>query len=330
MSWLGWSLLFILGGIGVDRWWSLVVGITGLLIWVSWLGLKGELRMKKLVKYGGLVGLGVVLSGVWTGGGKEWRWWVSMWVSGVLVGVVSGSEKKLGLVKGVLVAGAVLSLVAWVKGDEIGSLSLVSWATRQHHHLADWWGISLLGVGEVGWWGWLLGLVGGWWLVVGKSRAGLVSLLVGLGWLGKRINKVWLGLMVLGIVGVVVWIGREKALLVHRVYWWEGMRAVMVKPMGWGWGNFIEASDEYRVNLASCGSCVSSYAHNFWLEMGVAGGWLILGLVIWWWGMIGRQLPKGVVGAMMLAIMINFLTDYTYMIPAMWWLFWGLVGRMEE
>ncbi len=326
-----WLLVAVLvfGGWDLDRFWRVGVGATILAIWVVWLALKGELKWGGLVKDGGMVGLMVLLSGLWMGINREWGWWVGMWLSGWLMGVVSLNEgKKLNWRRVGMAAGLIFSLIALKRGSEQSSLSLIGWATEYHHHLADWWGVVLVGSG-IEWWSWLGWLMGGYWLVRGLSRSAYAALVAGWGWRGGRGWGRW-GLVIgLGaVLALSIWAGRKKALLAHRIYWEEGVRAIVARPQGWGWGKFSEVSQRYKVDWNSCGSCVSSYAHDFWLEMGVAGGWWALGWLIWWGWRMGKGLKRGAMGAMLVAALVNLTVDYTYLIPAMWWLFWGVLGRM--
>ncbi len=323
------SLLLLWGGLGLDREMVLIVGITAWMLWVVKLasqGLKVSRTFWGMVVVGGLIGL----SGLWVGWSRELGWWLGYWFSGLLVWLVARNT-EINWLRVVIWVGVGLSGLGWWfdKDREMAMLSLVRWATPKHHHLADWWAVGLMASwGEVSWVERLVAIgFGGWWLVKGLSRSAVASLLVGLSWLKK--NKWWRVGLVGVLLGIGWWISREKDLLSHRVYFVEAIWGIGEKPWGWGMNRFIEVSQKYKLSLGGCGSCVSSYTHSLVLELMVgAGVWV--GLL--WLGVVGKEIWKrtGVVTAMLVVITVNMLIDYTYAIPAMWWLFWGLLGRIER
>lgn len=199
-------------------------------------------------------------------------------------------------------------------------------ANSPHNHLGDFWATSLVILGykmftKFKRWHLILGIIGIFFLIISSSRSSIVSLIVGLIYVYKKIGKIRLPkgtpyLLILGVVVIFVVIGSFKTTLFSRPYVLEGLTALTIDPLGIGVGNFGKISQE------------SLFAHNIILEIVVGMGAFSVIFLYWFAKTIFIALSsKNILyTAIFFTILANFMFDTTYIIPTMFWLFFISAG----
>ena len=128
--------------------------------------------------------------------------------------------------------------------------------------------------------------------------------------------------------------GFFKPTFINRQYWLQGIVGITRHPYGVGVGNFGELSADPRNHLFGLKS-FSSVAHNLPLE--IVAGLGIFGLYfVWWLYHVVKQAINQTKSstitftAAFVALSTNFLFDNTYFIPSMLWLWFLLLGLIEQ
>lgn len=353
------AILLFLGGLGKSIMWVDVLGLLGMLLVL----VLNMIKDKKIILPMWLRNYGIFLilfavsnwwSGDMEGSLKSLLHFISAGTWGVVGYNFFKAKRKgmridgkflqimigLGLVFGLI---NILSRVGILKQFLYTPHGLVGWYVhvKNHAHIGNFWalvlvGVFLLWINKRQWWHYLLFLLGGYFVWLSQSRSALLSMAVGVGYLfvKKKVNfrkYVW----VFGVIALVfVLFGFKKQVLLNRQYWIQGVVGVVRKPMGVGVGNFGELSRDGKNHVFGLDGYTSN-AHNLLLEL--VGGMGLIGLYFVWWfvKVIGDLVKKdngkhmGMM-AMFLALSVNFMTDSTYLVPTMMWLWFLMLGYLSK
>ncbi len=225
------------------------------------------------------------------------------------------------------------------------SLYIQSNAYLNHNHIGDLWAIVLTIVGfylvknSKKLYLWLLIPLGSYLLLISQSRAALVSLAIGLGYLAyankwiERYKKAFLVLAVV-LAGLFLYLGAAKSILESRPYFAQSIVGLWRNPQGVGIGNFREISKDPGNHILGFWG-FSSVAHNIALE--VLSGLGILGFVFVYWlykvlsDLLSDNKKRNILyKSVFFALTANFFFDSTYFIPAMLWLWFTSLGLAHE
>lgn len=341
-------LLFVFGGLGLER--RLVVwvgGVVSLLLLVIVWRIKGKLKIPKYwwvylvwvgfsfvsLMWSTRVEISLMQSLLYLIGGVVWLSVSNLperWGRGGMVVVTAG-----------LVFGVFYLLNGVGAFDCVGS-SLVCQETEQHNHIGDWWAVTMLPViyqvavmkRKFIWW---IVLVGVYFLIMSMSRSAYLATFVGLMVLAKEIKKpdtkkIGMAVAVLTLVVSLV-VGASKTILFSRPYFIQAVVGLFKYPFGVGLGNFRIISWKVSEMLPGFLYNFSAWTHNWILEVFAGLGWVGGILFVVWLFKLGKVVlssKEGLVKAMWVATAVNFMFDFTYAIPAMLWLFFYLLGVVQE
>lgn len=345
------SLVLLIGGVGVPN--SLALKAGGGLVFMS-LVVTFLMKHKKLdIPKGWRVWIVFWLYSLVAVWGSQNPYaageWQILWLVSTVCWLVGyNSVKKNELVKMIVGLGGVFLLAAiilTVFGEkQMSTLSLVEWATKDHHHLGDWW--SLVVVAIIGYqgriknrgWRWGVIMLGIVIIAWSRSRSAVVAMLGGVGYLWwsqeiKGIKERGLGWIMVVMASIFLGIGVRKTTIFSRLFYLEAIQGLMRNPWGVGMGSFREVSSEFSRQVYYSKEVWSSYVHNLPLEVligvGVVGGGFFL---LWLVGRIREVGTRkgGVTEALWIAALINMFFDYTYMIPAYLWVWFIMLGVWQR
>lgn len=252
----------------------------------------------------------------------------------ILLGIVFGSWSILNEITG----------SSW-----INSFSLNRWAaeSKNHHHVGDLW--AVIGVVIVG--GFfsktlnklqfiLLLFLTIFFLLTSQSRSAILSFGAGFFYLiyknkSKIIQrKILLGFISILLILLFLYTTLNKSLLLSRPYFIQAILGIYDNPTGVGVGNFYIITKNPKYQYFDT-SNFSSVTHNIILEVLVGLGVLALPYADWFARSLVEVLKnkkeKGTLyGAIFLALTVNFFFDFTYFIPAMYFLWMASLGEFQK
>lgn len=186
---------------------------------------------------------------------------------------------------------------------------------------------------------WLFIILGVSLLYISNTRAAYFSFVLGLAyiWIKKGINtkkqKAIAVLVIILISGLVMLSSRYKTIFFSRPYFLHSIQAFPKHPLGVGLGNFEMISLEIQQKQATNDGVFSIYTHNILLEAISGIGIFSLPFVAFFI-LIIRDLIKAksniLSGAIVVAIMSNFLVDTSYTVPGFVWLFFISLGIYQS
>jgi hypothetical protein len=182
-------------------------------------------------------------------------------------------------------------------------------------------------------------LLGIFFLFVSSSRSSYVALGAGLvylfykeGWFKKYKAVLWTLIFLIGTIFFIV--STQKTTIFSRQYFVQGVVGFIDNPWGVGVGNFEEISSNPKYQIYHLES-FSENAHNIVLEMatgmGILGFSFVLYLFILFKELGKRKKKENILfETVIIIIFVNFLFDYTYLIPTMIWLWFFVAGLVSE
>lgn len=230
--------------------------------------------------------------------------------------------------------------------NDVWTFSLYKYAVPplHHHHIGDLWALVLIVLGvkyvekdDKR----LLALIffGFYFLYLSLSRSAYAALISGsiyllwrLSLLGKKRFVFW-SFIFMAII-LFFYAGAKKATLsAHSGFLIQGILGTLRNPLGVGVGGFELISKDLR-NSPWGISAGSSNAHNIILDFMTGMGVLGLSFVFWLAWVVKRILvEKNKEGylyrAIFLSLTVNFLFDYTYLIPTMLWIWFTCLGLSQ-
>jgi hypothetical protein len=227
----------------------------------------------------------------------------------------------------------------------VNSLSLVmpSIVYLSHHHLGDYWAAIIAAIAlsvlnkntKFSNFIWLIVLVlASFIILISYSRSALLSTAFGLFFLFKdRMMKgkiIKFALAIIVIFCAVIFFSFSKTIIFSRPYFLEGLVGVLSYPFGSGIGNFMPISEAGKMTLEL--NAISKYAHNLFIEMLAATGILSIPFFVFVYK-AGKSLlekEKGLSFLVTISIFANFMTDYTYFIPTMLFIFFINLGLAQK
>ncbi len=232
--------------------------------------------------------------------------------------------------------------------DKVGSFGLIRFAaaSKNHHHLGDYWVIVAL-ISFYKYFSkktekyiWIsLTIISLAALYLSRSRSAILAVVIGLIFLFSKSKKFQiyknyfyslLGLLVI----VLLILGGAKGILFEREYFIQAILGFIKNPFGIGYGNFdlISGKPEYTIlGLKS----FSSVTHNMILEIMVGMGVFGISFLIWFYKIL-KDLLKDVEDSnilfktIFLGLSINFMFDFTYIIPTMLYIWFISLGLSEK
>ncbi|OGK16094.1 hypothetical protein A2774_01850 [Candidatus Roizmanbacteria bacterium RIFCSPHIGHO2_01_FULL_39_12c] len=242
---------------------------------------------------------------------------------------------------------AIWSIVNILIGIEpkIDSFSLNKFATRDHHHIADLWAVVLsiiavnLMTGSKNKIYWLLIPFGAYLFYISRSRTAILALLAGTFYIFQALPETKkylkrLYILITAAILLFLFFGRTKPVLLDRVYYLQGIAGVIRNPLGVGVGNFGLISSDSKNHLFGL-SDFSSVAMNLILEMLTGMGVFAFIFLVWFIKVIftvfahhdeNSLVPK----LIFLTLTVNFLFDFTYLIPTFLWLWFISLGLSQK
>jgi len=344
------GMLLFFGGLGVKvvlvQYSGALVGLVLLILALVW---KKRFKLPSGIGLYLLFLLALTASTIWHQGRKVSLEYLILFVGGGLFWLVFYNLKEK-LRDGILwvviflgLAFAGLFVMNQASGEKVfgyQSLFLPNTPYLQHNHLGDFWAVVLVIAAyfllrDKKWWIWSLIGLGGYFLLVSLSRSSYVALAVGIfylftrgKWLAKYRKVLWffLGLA----LALSLFVGTTKTILFSRPYFVQAVLGFMRNPWGVGVGNFYIISSNPANQLLGMHG-LSGFTHNLVLEFMVGMGFLGLIFVAWltrvmlslWQDKDPQNLPFQ---AIFITLGVNFLFDYTYIIPTMVWLWFMVLG----
>jgi hypothetical protein len=214
----------------------------------------------------------------------------------------------------------------------------------KHYHIGDLWAFTLTLIVGLGWGkfklkDWLIMDLGILFLVISNARSAYLSLLLGFAYIatkrwGKaKINRYLPIIFFFSTIGLFMFASSSKTTLFSRPYFLQSITSFPTHPLGVGFGNF-KLINEYilKTTLAKEVS-LSSYVHNIFLEA-LSGVGIFSVLFLIFLIQVAKDLwqassEKVVWGALLTAILINFMFDTTYTIPSLIWILFICLGVFQ-
>lgn len=224
------------------------------------------------------------------------------------------------------------------------SLYLPSSGHFNHNHIGDLWAAILVVViyhlikkKKLNYK--ILMAIGLYFLVMSFSRSAEIAVAGGLmylfwkeGWVQKYKKIFWIIASILLILFMII--GTQKTLLFSRPYFLQAIKGFIHYPLGVGVGNFGTISREF-VNPSWTTSSYSQMTHNIVLEILIGIG-VFSSVFIFWLFKVSKDSLKNkgeakiVPQLVFITLGVNFLFDYTYIIPTMLWLWFISLGLWQE
>jgi hypothetical protein len=246
-----------------------------------------------------------------------------------------------------LVIYSVLYFVSKVSGNtevlKIGKLYFQNTATGIHWDIGDLWAISLVYlVGRTRWkfdFNSIITVIAGlYFLAISNVRTAYLSLIVGVVYLAikspvtKKIQKIMTGVLVICASVFIIYISFGKSLLFSRPYFFQSLVMLPKHPLGVGMVNFKQISTEFLLENPSVSS-FSLYTHNIVFEA-ISGIGIFSILFIIFIALILKDAlneNKNISeAALLIAVLFNFMFDFSYIIPALIWLMFVSLGTMQS
>jgi len=210
----------------------------------------------------------------------------------------------------------------------------------KHWDIGDLWAFTLVALIGLEWnnfkfKNWLITGSGLIFLVLSNARSAYLSLALGLGYIvakktgSSKLKKTIIISLISIIAGLFIFSSFGKTTLFDRPYYFQSIESFAKHPLGIGMGNFKQIATEYRLKDPNNIS-FSIYTHNIFLEaLSGVGIFSILFLIFLIY--VARDILKenagGIAwGAVLIAILINFMFDTSYTIPGLVWILFMSLG----
>jgi hypothetical protein len=275
-----------------------------------------------------------------------------LYISGMLFWLILYTKPLKKFENAIIVVGLLFGALTLVNmlfaSPGVNPFSLFEFAVAplHHHHIGDVWAVVLIILGlklkdrgnmKI----WLAILLGFSLVFISLSRSAYIALIASslyIIWLFRSTKRnvaiFWL-FIVVSLVLFFYAATQKSTLISHIGYYLTGTLTIAKNPLGVGVGNFREASTDYaRILLGNMESVGS--AHNIILEIISGMGVLGLSFAIWL-GLVvvvdilkNRGIENVLWKAIFISISVNFMFDYTYLIPTMFWLWFIALGLSQK
>lgn len=210
----------------------------------------------------------------------------------------------------------------------------------RHYHIGDLWAFTLVLILGKNWGNfniktWLLIDLGFLFLVLSNARSAYVSLILGFLYLISRkigngnYKKIIPGVFIALVIALFIFASASKTTLLSRPYFLQSIEGFVKYPLGIGMGNFKQIGMEYYAKNGDT-SKFSLYTHNIFLEalsgVGVFSIFFLYFLYVTVKDVLSEKKRNLEWGAVILAILANFMFDTTYTIPGMIWIMFMFLG----
>lgn len=350
-------VLFILlaGGLGTNRFfWALVLICVTLLVFVYKVIKSKVIKFPPYFKWYMLFLGTFALSLLWSKDLTASVGYFLVFLSGGLLWIFvynfSGYFKKFDTI--LLILGFIFG--NWVifnyifKIQTVSPHSLIYFANswRNHHHIGDLWVVVMLVVvgrfqikmhKNILWY--FVFLFGFGFLLFSQSRSAYLAFMAGY-LLLKKVELLKEGSIkrfypvIIVVVVLIMITGFNKTLLFSRPYYIQALAGLTQHPFGVGVGGFKFISGDLVNHLFGM-SQLSTNAHSLPVEM--VSGIGVFGLVfIYWMYLIIKDAVRVkrnravYCAAIFVTLTVNFLFDYTYLIPTMLWIWFISLGLLQK
>jgi hypothetical protein len=214
----------------------------------------------------------------------------------------------------------------------------------RHYHMGDLWVFAIIGVAGGGWNKlkpnhWLFIGLGVLFLVLSNSRSAYLALLVAVIYLVaktnsvKAVKKTFVVLLVVLITTLFILAGFTKTSLFSRPYFLQSIQAFPSHILGVGMGNFGLIGEYLLKTTFAKEISISSHTHNIFLEAlsgtGIFSILFLIFLIQVVKDLLNCSPKKAVWGALLTAILANFMLDTTYTIPGLVWILFICLGVFQ-
>lgn len=227
---------------------------------------------------------------------------------------------------------------------KISELYFIDGLASRHYHIGDLWAFALiLIIGES--WGnfnlktWLLLDLGFLFLVLSNARSAYLSLIIGfIYFIAKKygashLKKVIPFVFIVIITLLFIFSSVSKTTIFSRPYFLQSLESFSKYPFGIGIGNFKQIGIEYYEKTGDA-SKFSLYTHDIFLEaLSGVGIFSLIFLKFLYSSALDilREKKRNLVwGAIIIAILINFMFDTTYTIPGLIWILFMALGVFQS
>jgi hypothetical protein len=213
----------------------------------------------------------------------------------------------------------------------------------RHFHIGDLWAFTIVALICIGWkkyklYDWLTIGVGCFFLAISNTRSALFSLALGVGYyFAKKVKPsrtkiVALISFLVPIAGFFTFSSLGKTTLFDRPYFLQSIESFSKYPFGIGMGNFKQISKEFQQTRTD-NTSFSIFTHNIFLEtisgVGVFSVVFLLFLFCLIRDILKANTGDFAWGAVVIAIVANFMIDTTYTIPGLVWILFMSIGAFQ-
>ncbi|OGM21190.1 hypothetical protein A2714_03220 [Candidatus Woesebacteria bacterium RIFCSPHIGHO2_01_FULL_38_9] len=254
--------------------------------------------------------------------------------------------KKLVITLGIVFGVITLIYLAFDNTLNINAFSLVHFAVAplHHHHIGDFWVIVLIVIGSEYTkrknMKWLIFLLFGFYfLFLSLSRSAYLALALGsLYFIAKsgkaRSISIFKIYIVIAVVLFLYSSFQKSTLFAHIGYIGQSLIGFINNPFGVGVGNFEKISTDPRNVFLGLGSGSTS-THNIILEIMTGMGILGISFIVWLFKILKSIIKSEVDESLLyrtvfITLTVNFLFDYTYLIPTMLWIWFVSLGLVQN
>lgn len=230
----------------------------------------------------------------------------------------------------------------------LGSYDLINYTVRtlDHHLVGDYWvpviGVVLVTKASIKHSNFIkviLLLLGILILVLAQSRSAIVSLgfvSLYLMFLSKSSKlKLLLRYLIVILLSLILFVGVNKRILVHRLFYLQAIPGVITHPLGVGFGSFGEISSNPDNHIFGI-SDYSGVADNLILEVVVGMGLLGISFIYWIYSYVSRlkyfndshRFPTALV--IFASLGMNFMFNYSYLLPVFLWTWFASMGAIDR
>lgn len=214
----------------------------------------------------------------------------------------------------------------------------------RHWNIGDLWAFALVALISLNWGrfklsSWLTSGIGFAFIAISGVRSAMLSLIIGLIYffskkmISTKPYTIIKTVLVLVSIGLFIYSGISKTTLFDRPYYFQSIQSFPKHPLGVGMGNFKDIAAEYHEQGIGGGHLAINTFNIFFETLSGVGIFSIIFLIF----LIStfRELLKGDTqnmawGAVVMTILVNFMTDASYTIPALMWILFMSLGVFQS
>jgi hypothetical protein len=214
----------------------------------------------------------------------------------------------------------------------------------RHYHIGDLWAFALVLILGKNWGKfdlktWILLDLGFLFLVLSNARSSYLSLIVGFVYFIVKkygvgqFKKVVPAVFMILITTLFIFSSITKTTIFSRPYFLQSIEGFIKHPFGVGMGNFKQIGLEYYAKTGDT-SKFSLYTHNLFLEalsgIGIFSIVFLAFLFLTAKDVLTEKKRNLEWGALIFAILTNFMFDTTYTIPGLIWILFIAIGVFQS